>query len=260
MNRGSKSRFVRSPLLSLLTTLLGVSAMGCGSGDTTSGSATIGTASASIDIIDDELPPTFNPGDVVINEIMKDPSAVGDGDGEYFEIYNTTASPIDLTGWTITDNDFDSHTISGAPNVPAGGYYILGINANSGTNGGITVDYEYSGITLSNGDDEVILTDAGGNEIDRVEYTDAASHETSTSVKFHQKSITIPDPTGSLRQRPSAVDPIWERPARSTVLRHRRSMFQVWPTRSSTGICSLALPTGPTLDQSSSARRSSASS
>ena len=52
-----------------------------------------------------------SPGDVVINEIMQNPSAVSDSAGEWFELFNPTGSAIDINGWTIQDNDFDSHVM-----------------------------------------------------------------------------------------------------------------------------------------------------
>ncbi|MHC5109336.1 MAG: lamin tail domain-containing protein [Planctomycetota bacterium] len=110
---------------------------------------------------------------LVINEIMQNPSAVADSAGEYFELFNPTGSPIDINGWTIADNDFDSHvidSINGTTVVPAGGYLVLGVNADQGVNGGAPVDYAYSGMFLSNGADEVVLLDVTGGEIDRVEY------------------------------------------------------------------------------------------
>ncbi|MEO1144895.1 MAG: Ig-like domain-containing protein [Cyanobacteria bacterium J06638_22] len=112
------------------------------------------------------------PGDIVVNEILQNPSAVSDADGEWFELYNPTANDIDINGWTIADDGLDSHTIAnGAPLIiAAGGYLILGRNADSGSNGGVSVDYEYSSYLLANGDDEIILTNTVGVEIDRVEY------------------------------------------------------------------------------------------
>lgn len=41
-------------------------------------------------------------GDVVINEIMYNPISGQDGD-EFLELYNTTANPIDLSGWCFTN-------------------------------------------------------------------------------------------------------------------------------------------------------------
>ncbi|MEL6823079.1 MAG: endonuclease, partial [Calditrichota bacterium] len=51
-------------------------------------------------------------GDVIISEIMKNPQVVSDSDGEWFELFNATASPIDINGWTIADDGIDSHVIS----------------------------------------------------------------------------------------------------------------------------------------------------
>lgn len=113
-----------------------------------------------------------NVGDVIITEIMKNPVAVGDSEGEYFEVYNTTGTAIDMIGWVISDVDGDMHTIGTSLSVPAMGYAVLGINADSGTNGGVTVNYEYSGVNMSNGSDEVQIV-CNGTTIDEVFYTDA---------------------------------------------------------------------------------------
>jgi hypothetical protein len=111
-------------------------------------------------------------GSLIINEIMQNPEAVGDTAGEWFELYNTTASAIDIDGWTISDDGSNSHVINnGGPlPVPAGGYFVLGNNGDSVTNGGLTVDYVYSSFSLGNTDDEIVLTDTSAVEIDRVNY------------------------------------------------------------------------------------------
>ncbi|NQY28182.1 MAG: lamin tail domain-containing protein, partial [Flavobacteriaceae bacterium] len=112
-----------------------------------------------------------SPGDIIITEIMQNPSAVSDANGEYFEVYNTTAGIIDMNGWVIKDDDNDSHTINnGSPlNIAPGAYLVFGKNGSTG-NGGVTLDYVYTGIILANGGDEVILETGGGTEIDRVDY------------------------------------------------------------------------------------------
>ncbi|WP_306131657.1 ExeM/NucH family extracellular endonuclease [Roseivivax marinus] len=112
------------------------------------------------------------PARIVITEIMQNPSAVSDTDGEYFEVYNAGDTAIDLDGWTISDDGSDSHVIS-VPDgliVAPGDYLVLARNGDSDANGGIEADYVYSGINLANGADEVILTDTLGREIDRVAY------------------------------------------------------------------------------------------
>ncbi|MCB0572546.1 MAG: lamin tail domain-containing protein, partial [Phaeodactylibacter sp.] len=114
-----------------------------------------------------------SPGDIIFNEIMQNPNAVSDSDGEWFELYNTTSASIDINGWRIADAGSDMHLIdNGGPlEIPSGGYLVLGINADPATNGGVAVDYAYgSGLTLGNGDDELILFTPDSVEVDRVEW------------------------------------------------------------------------------------------
>ena len=47
---------------------------------------------------------------------------------------------------------------------------MLGRNADASANGGVAVAYRYAGFTLGNADDEIILLDGAGTEIDRVAY------------------------------------------------------------------------------------------
>jgi len=113
---------------------------------------------------------SISPGDVIITEIMQNPNAVLDSDGEWFEIYNTTASPIDLNGWTIRDDDIDVHIIGGPLIISSHSFLVLGINDTSSINGNYTTNYRYSELLLANGADEVVLEDPDGIEIDRVNY------------------------------------------------------------------------------------------
>jgi len=119
---------------------------------------------------------------LVINEIMQNPSAVSDANGEWFEIYNGSLDTVNLIGVIIKDNDTDFHTISSDVIVLPRRYAVFGRNADSNTNGGLIVDYEYSGINLANGADEILLMDPYGNTIDSVAYDDGS---------------TFPDPNGA---------------------------------------------------------------
>ena len=122
-------------------------------------------------------------GTLVINEIMQNPSAVGDSSGEWLELYNPNAFDVDIGGWTLRDDGSDSLVIDGSLLVPAGGYVVLGPNDDLATNGGVEVDYAYgSGWFLSNSADEVVLVHRDGTEIDRVEYDGGTA---------------FPDPTGA---------------------------------------------------------------
>lgn len=122
-----------------------------------------------------------NVGDVIFTEIMQNPAAVADGSGEYFEIYNTTNSTIDLEGWVIKDDATasEAHTITNLT-IAANGYAVLGNNADSSTNGGYTNDHQYNGIYLGNSADGLIL-ECSGTIIDQV---------------IWDNGTTFPDPTG----------------------------------------------------------------
>lgn len=119
-------------------------------------------------------------GDIIVSEIMDDPSAVGDSSGEWFEVYNTTGADFAMCGWTISDLGGDSHDMTKTVVIAADSYAVFGIDDDTTVNGGVTLDYMYSSFNLANGDDEVILT-FDGTEIDIVEYEEA----------------DFPDPTGA---------------------------------------------------------------
>lgn len=111
------------------------------------------------------------PGTVIISEIMIDPTDVADASGEWIELYNSNSFAVSINGWTITDNDAVEEAISGATNIPANSFYVLGINGDNGTNGGVNVDYVYTSIVLDAITDEIILKNGtGGDIIDQVHY------------------------------------------------------------------------------------------
>ncbi|MGB6642214.1 MAG: ExeM/NucH family extracellular endonuclease [Thermoanaerobaculia bacterium] len=136
---------------------------------------------------------------VVINEIMQNPSAVSDSNGEWFEIFNPNSAAVDIDGWTIEDNGTNIHVIdNGGPLlIPAAGFVVLGIDADSVTNGGVTVDYEYSNFFLSNGDDEVVLLDKSLNEIDRVEWDGGPSFPDPTGASMSLEDPALDNNTGA---------------------------------------------------------------
>ncbi len=107
--------------------------------------------------------------DIVITEIMQNPYVLLDANGEWFEIHNTGPDAVDMTGWTIRDDGIDSHVITSLV-VGPGEYAVLGVDAAAMAGQGVTLAYQYSGFTLANGDDEVVLLNVALTEIDRIMY------------------------------------------------------------------------------------------
>ncbi len=120
-----------------------------------------------------KLTTTATAGDVIITEFFANATGADDN-MEWFEIYNTTDAAIDITGWTISDNDNDIHTIASTTSVtvPAKDYLVLGNSTSTTLNGGTPVDYAYgTGMSLGNSSDEIILK-AGETIIHSIGYGD----------------------------------------------------------------------------------------
>jgi hypothetical protein len=130
-------------------------------------------------------------GDLVVTEFMQDPSTVSDSLGEWFEVYNNTGDTLNLNGLEISDAGTDSTSLTSDVTLAAGEYLVFGNNDDVTTNGGVTVDVLYSGITLGNVGDELILGYAGVT-FDEIAWDDGA---------------TFPDANGlSASLDPSALD------------------------------------------------------
>ncbi|MCY3932865.1 MAG: lamin tail domain-containing protein [Acidobacteria bacterium] len=138
-------------------------------------------------------------GQIVINEIMYDPSVSGDVNAEWFELYNAGSADVDINGWIIKDDQTtnERHTINnGGPlSIGAGKYLVLGRNSNKAANGNVTVNYVYATVGLSNGTDGLILEnpDAVTPEQDKVVWGTAngfpdPSNSASIALKFKKNS------------------------------------------------------------------------
>jgi len=81
--------------------------------------------------------------------------------------------PINLNGWSISDQDFDFYEITTDFIVPANSHAVLCCNADTSENGGVTCDYEYdyASFILTNSGDEIIVSDPDGNVVDEVTYS-----------------------------------------------------------------------------------------
>ena len=117
------------------------------------------------------VPVIAGPRDVVINELMADPSLpVGLPDAEFIELYNpTTSSTFDLTGWTIDDGSTTGTITSGL--LGPGQFVILADDALASFFTGFgTVIPITSFPSLNNDGDPLTLKDDGAAVIDAITY------------------------------------------------------------------------------------------
>jgi len=159
--------------------------------------------------------------DLLITEIMADPSKVNDTNGEWFELFNPTASSINLQGMILSDDGSNSHTIStdNALWIASGQYFVMGKNGDSNTNGGFNADYVYSNFTLGNSGDQIVFSsdiaellrinyganfDAAGQsrELMGLPMTEANYILTDTSFSYGLGDIGTPGMAGSFTPAP----------------------------------------------------------
>jgi hypothetical protein len=104
-------------------------------------------------------------GQLVITEIMSNPQAVSDEEGEWFELYNPSASEaLDLTGCTIDDGSKTQHAIKAALVLQPGGFATIARSANAGFRANLVL-----AVSLSNAMDRLALS-CDGIVIDEVAY------------------------------------------------------------------------------------------
>jgi hypothetical protein len=139
------------------------------------------------------------PGDVVISEIMYDPSGT-EPDEEWVEIYNTTSSPKLLGGLTLEDNGGRSATIAASANVqvPAKGYVVL-VNSRSAAASlgipGASSAYEYfstTGPLLANSASASIALTSGSSNLSEIVFGGCNfSLPTGGGASIQLKTLTV---------------------------------------------------------------------
>ena len=143
-----------------------------------------------LDIWFDDL--FYNDLGIIISEIMPNPSSVSDSYGEWFEIYNTTDSIININGWAIRDNQNDYHTIDNGLTsilIHPGQFFVMAINSDNYINGGLYPDYEYDNLYFSNSEDGIVLLDTSGAIIDEVHYSSGWAFQSGVSMELHDFTI-----------------------------------------------------------------------
>jgi hypothetical protein len=112
------------------------------------------------------------PTDVVINEIMADPTpVVGLPEWEYVELYNNTSLPISLDGWTLLIGT--GERLIGQIEIAPNGFVILGHQDAQAELEPYGSYFGFSSFQLANSGASLRLLNKLGVEISSVSYTDA---------------------------------------------------------------------------------------
>jgi len=175
---------------------------------------------------------------ILISEVEYDSIQSGtDSAYEWLELYNNTASPMELTDWTISDN-LSTDVISPTVTMPVGGCVVIAASEDFYTNypdftGEIVFIADGRiGNGLGNTGDRLILKDSEGTVIDQMSYgTDTtafdpacpdvaeghslerspANVDTDTAEDWIDQespdpgSVTVPTPTPTATSTPTAT-------------------------------------------------------
>ncbi len=110
------------------------------------------------------------PGQLVVTEFMAKAQA-GSDSAEWVEIYNASNEHLDLNGCHFKDDDNDDHIVEQVLVIAPESYLLAGRSADPEVTYGLVPGYVYSGFSLSNDVDEIVI-ECDAIEIDRVNYVE----------------------------------------------------------------------------------------
>ncbi len=105
-------------------------------------------------------------GDIVITEVMSHPLSVSQGNGEWFELFNTTNLNININGLVFGSTGNIGFTLSTDVIIPANGYSVFASNSNSAVNGGISGATDYAFNLLNFGKNDGVTISYNGTTLD----------------------------------------------------------------------------------------------
>lgn len=121
-----------------------------------------------VDITEDttQQPPQIGditPGELIITEIMANPTALSDTEGEWFELFNSSERDINLQNLILGRNGSDRHTITDSIILTPGDYYVMSRTAQATD---VINQYIYgTDILLANTGAELTIFNAGTETI-----------------------------------------------------------------------------------------------
>ncbi len=113
--------------------------------------------------------------DLVFTEIMYNPPESGNDSLEFLEIYNNGDDTVNMQGFTMTQGvDYTFPAITVLP----GDYLLIAKDSMAMLNTFAVNAYQWTSGSLSNGGEDIELTDSLGNQVDYVDYDDQLPWDT----------------------------------------------------------------------------------
>lgn len=133
-------------------------------------------------------------GQILVTELMPNPSAFSDDDGEWIEVHNTTSAPLDLVGCEIfgTSSAVDGFTVTRSVVIAAGAYATFAPTTTVAGAPGFAPTYRFprSYFQLHNASDDGVTIRCGGVDVDTVTYTPAFTFGDGVSAQLDPSQRT----------------------------------------------------------------------
>ncbi len=132
-------------------------------------------------------------GDLILTEIMVDPTKVDDASGEWFEIYNASGLEVNLYGLVLTDLGTDTYTLATDFVAEPGDYVLLAVKSSSSKNGGLpAVDMTWvrSTFRFDNPADEVVIG-YGSTDFDEMGWVKTTGLTSGASWALDPESLDV---------------------------------------------------------------------
>ena len=107
---------------------------------------------------------------MIFTEFMPNPDVNTDSTGEWFELYNTTEKPLELSGLTLADIS-SSEIISPDQSLVIEPMSYLVFAKSEAYGGGTPAAWIFSTISLNNTGDTITIKEELNGDIDSVDYT-----------------------------------------------------------------------------------------
>ncbi|MET0398666.1 MAG: DNA/RNA non-specific endonuclease [Longimicrobiaceae bacterium] len=121
---------------------------------------------------------------IVVSEVLADPGAVADEQGEWIELYNAGTAPAELRGWRLASRGDPGHTIGHSLVVRPGAAVVLARSAAQARNGGVRADHSYGAdLSLANSADWLVVRDNRGATVDSVAWSSPPRRGASWSLR-----------------------------------------------------------------------------
>ncbi len=125
---------------------------------------------------------------LIITELMVNPAAQSDSQGEYFEIWNPSAQAVDLQGLRVSDLGSDAFTVDMPLQAAPGAFVVFSKSASAADGKG---SFVYGGsMTLTNSSDSIVLS-LDGTELDRVVYDGSFPLISGSSMQLSTDALDI---------------------------------------------------------------------